>query len=62
MIRPKGLGRGLDALLAGADTPEANDALQTIAIDRCSPASISRARRWTTPRSRSSPRRSASTA
>jgi ParB family chromosome partitioning protein len=36
MIRPKGLGRGLDALLGGTDdTPNASgEALQTIAIDR----------------------------
>jgi len=41
MIRPKGLGRGLDALLAGTDdTPAASaggEALQTIAIDRLRP-------------------------
>jgi len=37
MIRPKGLGRGLDALLSGADTPEANEALQSIGIDRLQP-------------------------
>ena len=37
MIRPKGLGRGLDALLSGADTPEASDALQSIGIDRLQP-------------------------
>lgn len=38
MIRPKGLGRGLDALLAGTDdeTP-ARDALRTVAIDRLRP-------------------------
>ena len=37
MIRPKGLGRGLDALLSGGkDEPETN-ALQTIAIDRLRP-------------------------
>ena len=34
MIRPKGLGRGLDALLAGGNEAEATHALQTIAIDR----------------------------
>jgi len=35
MIRPKGLGRGLDALLAGSDEPApSKDALQAIAIDR----------------------------
>jgi ParB family chromosome partitioning protein len=35
MIRPKGLGRGLDALLAGTDTtPASADALQMLAIDR----------------------------
>ena len=37
MIRPKGLGRGLDALLAGADTPDASGALQAISIDRMQP-------------------------
>jgi ParB family chromosome partitioning protein len=37
MIRPKGLGRGLDALLAGVDNAETNDALQAIAIDRLQP-------------------------
>ena len=37
MIRPKGLGRGLDALLAGVDKAEATDALQAIAIDRVQP-------------------------
>jgi ParB family chromosome partitioning protein len=38
MIRPKGLGRGLDALLAGSDeATAAKDALQTIAIDRLRP-------------------------
>jgi ParB family chromosome partitioning protein len=38
MIRPKGLGRGLDALLAGTDdAAPAKDALQTIAIDRLKP-------------------------
>jgi len=38
MIRPKGLGRGLDALLAGTDdaaTPK--DALQTLPVDRLRP-------------------------
>ena len=39
MIRPKGLGRGLDALLAGTDdaAPAGGEALQTIAIDRIRP-------------------------
>jgi ParB family transcriptional regulator, chromosome partitioning protein len=38
MIRPKGLGRGLDALLAGNDeaTPQ-RESLQTLAIDRLRP-------------------------
>ena len=37
MIRPKGLGRGLDALLSsGNDVPEAS-ALQTIPVDRLRP-------------------------
>jgi len=36
MVRPKGLGRGLDALLAGTDdaAPARGESLQTIAIDR----------------------------
>ena len=35
MIRPKGLGRGLDALLAGGDDPApATESLQTLSIDR----------------------------
>ena len=37
MIRRKGLGRGLDALLAGEDEPGATDALQTLPIDRVQP-------------------------
>jgi ParB family chromosome partitioning protein len=37
MIRPKGLGRGLDALLAGGDEPAATEALQTLSIDRLRP-------------------------
>ena len=38
MIRPKGLGRGLDALLAGTDdAASAHDALQSIGIDRLRP-------------------------
>ena len=37
MIRPKGLGRGLDALLAGVDQADSTDALQAIAIDRVQP-------------------------
>lgn len=38
MIRPKGLGRGLDALLAGSDSPASTqDTLQTLAIDRLRP-------------------------
>ncbi|HVF35685.1 MAG TPA: ParB/RepB/Spo0J family partition protein [Candidatus Saccharimonadia bacterium] len=38
MIRPKGLGRGLDALLAGTDeAAPSRDALQTIALDRLRP-------------------------
>lgn len=38
MIRPKGLGRGLDALLAGADdeTPH-GESLQTLSLDRLRP-------------------------
>ena len=38
MIRPKGLGRGLDALLTGTDDEApANESLQTLAIDRLRP-------------------------
>ena len=38
MIRPKGLGRGLDALLAGTDDEARDgDSLQTLAIDRVRP-------------------------
>ncbi len=37
MIRPKGLGRGLDALLARGDDAAANDALQVLALDRIKP-------------------------
>lgn len=39
MIRPKGLGRGLDALLAGSDdaNPLRVESLQTLAIDRVRP-------------------------
>jgi ParB family chromosome partitioning protein len=38
MIRPKGLGRGLDALLAGTDdTATASESLQTLSIDRLRP-------------------------
>jgi ParB family chromosome partitioning protein len=37
MIRPKGLGRGLDALLSGGREDAAAGALQTIAIDRLRP-------------------------
>jgi ParB family chromosome partitioning protein len=37
MTRLKGLGRGLDALLAGTDPPESVEALQTLALDRVQP-------------------------
>ena len=37
MIRPKGLGRGLDALLAGTDEESAADVLQSLPIDRMQP-------------------------
>ena len=38
MIRPKGLGRGLDALLAGTDDDvPAKDAMQSVAIERLRP-------------------------
>ena len=63
-MRPKGLGRGLDALLSGRD--EAPAARERAADARrrptCGPASTSRARAWTKRRSPSSPIRSASRA
>jgi ParB family chromosome partitioning protein len=37
MIRPKGLGRGLDALLARADDAGAEEPLQTLALNRIRP-------------------------
>jgi ParB family chromosome partitioning protein len=37
MIRPKGLGRGLDALLAGSDETGAKDTLQTLSVERIRP-------------------------
>ena len=38
MIRPKGLGRGLDALLAGSDeAAPSGESLQTLPIDRLRP-------------------------
>jgi ParB family chromosome partitioning protein len=37
MIRPKGLGRGLDALLSGDDAAAAKESLQTLAVDRLQP-------------------------
>jgi len=39
MNRPRGLGRGLDALLAGSDeaTAQEGDSLQTLAVDRIRP-------------------------
>jgi ParB family chromosome partitioning protein len=37
MTRLKGLGRGLDALLAGSDAPDAADALQALPLDRLQP-------------------------
>ena len=37
MIRPKGLGRGLDALLSTPDDAAAGESLQTLAIDRLTP-------------------------
>ncbi len=38
MIRPKGLGRGLDALLGGSDEKSAaRESLQTLALDRIRP-------------------------
>ena len=40
MIRPKGLGRGLDALLSGNNEAAEAGALQTIAIDRIRPGKL----------------------
>jgi len=37
MIRPKGLGRGLDALLTRSDEPAVGETLQTVALDRIRP-------------------------
>jgi ParB family transcriptional regulator, chromosome partitioning protein len=37
MIRPKGLGRGLDALLSGSDETSSRESLQMLAIDRLKP-------------------------
>ncbi len=37
MIRPKGLGRGLDALLGGADEATSTESLQMLVIDRIRP-------------------------
>ena len=37
MIRPKGLGRGLDALLSGGNEDAPREALQTLAIGRIRP-------------------------
>ena len=37
MIRPKGLGRGLDALLSGGNEDSPREALQTLAIGRIKP-------------------------
>jgi ParB family chromosome partitioning protein len=37
MIRPKGLGRGLDALLSGGNEAAPREALQTLAIGRIKP-------------------------
>jgi ParB family chromosome partitioning protein len=37
MIRPRGLGRGLDALLAGSDAKSERESLQMLAIDRLRP-------------------------
>ena len=40
MIRPRGLGRGLDALLSGGAQASEPGALQTIAIDRVRPGKL----------------------
>ena len=37
MARLKGLGRGLDALLAGSDSPTEHDALRSLGVDRIVP-------------------------
>ena len=37
MIRPKGLGRGLDALLSASDEVADKESLQTLAVDRLRP-------------------------
>ena len=37
MIRPKGLGRGLDALLVGNDEASQGESLQMLALDRLRP-------------------------
>ena len=37
MIRPKGLGRGLDALLAGNDAPQASEELRSLPIESVQP-------------------------
>jgi len=37
MIRPKGLGRGLDALLSGSDEAAVQESLQTLSVDRLRP-------------------------
>ena len=37
MIRPKGLGRGLDALLSGGNEDAPRDALHSLAIGRIKP-------------------------
>ena len=63
MIRPKGLGRGLDALLAGGDEADAHATrCRRSRSTACGPASTSRARGWTRRRSTSSRSRSASRA
>ena len=52
MTRPKGLGRGLDALLAGTRrAPRRRTRCRRWRSTGCSPASTSRARGWTTRRS-----------
>ena len=63
MIRPKGLGRGLDALLVGQPTRRrARNRCRRSPSTACGRASTSRARGWTRRRSTSSRRRSASRA
>jgi hypothetical protein len=55
--KQKGLGRGLDALLAANNAPE-TQRQDSLAVGSCSPASTSRVRAWTPVRWRNWRRRS----